>query len=48
MKLLRTRHVGIDVTGQNFCIHQILEKKWKYNETVYLIFIDFKRACMMH
>jgi sorting nexin-29 len=28
-------------TDQNFCIRQILEKKWEYNET---IFIDFKKA----
>jgi hypothetical protein len=26
------------------CIHQILEKKWEYNETVHHIFIDFKKA----
>jgi hypothetical protein len=29
----------------NFCIHQILEKKWEYNETVHQLFIDFKKAC---
>jgi hypothetical protein len=27
-----------------FCIHQILEKKWEYNETVNQLFIDFKKA----
>jgi hypothetical protein len=27
-----------------FCIHQILEKKWEYNETVHQLFIDFKKA----
>jgi hypothetical protein len=27
-----------------FCIRQILEKKWEYNEAVHQIFIDFKRA----
>jgi hypothetical protein len=27
--------------GQNF---QILEKKWEYNETVYQLFIDFKKV----
>jgi hypothetical protein len=27
-----------------FCIRQILEKKWDYNETVYLQFIGFKKA----
>jgi hypothetical protein len=27
-----------------FCIHQILEKKWKYNETVHQLFINLKKA----
>jgi len=27
-----------------FCIRQILEKKWKYNEAVHQLFIDFKKA----
>jgi hypothetical protein len=27
-----------------FCIRQILEKKWEYNETVYQLLIDFKKA----
>jgi len=27
-----------------FCIRQILEKKWEYNEGVHQLFIDFKRA----
>jgi hypothetical protein len=27
-----------------FCIHQILEKKWEYNETVHQLFIDFRKA----
>jgi sorting nexin-29 len=31
-------------TDQIFCIRQILEKKWEYNETVYQLFIDFKKA----
>jgi hypothetical protein len=31
-------------TGQIFCIRQILEKEWEYNETVHQIFIDFKKA----
>jgi hypothetical protein len=31
-------------TDQIFCIHQILEKKWEYNETVHQLFIDFKKA----
>ena len=28
-----------------FCIRQILEKKWEYNETVHQLFADFKKAC---
>jgi hypothetical protein len=31
-------------TDQIFCIHQILEKKWEYNETVHQLFIDPKKA----
>jgi hypothetical protein len=27
-----------------FCIHQILEKNWVYNEAVHQLFIDFKKA----
>jgi len=27
-----------------FCICQILEKKWEYNEAVHQPFIDFKKA----
>jgi hypothetical protein len=27
-----------------FCIRQILEKKWEYNESVHQLFIDFKEA----
>jgi len=27
-----------------FCICQILEKKWEYNEAVHQLFIDFKKA----
>jgi len=27
-----------------FCIRQILQKKWEYNEEVRLLFIDFKKA----
>jgi hypothetical protein len=28
---------------QIFCIRQILAKKWEYSETVYQLFIDFKK-----
>jgi hypothetical protein len=31
-------------THQIFCICQVLEKKWEYNETVHQLFIDFKEA----
>jgi len=31
-------------TDHIFCISQILEKKWEYNETVHQLFIDFKKA----
>jgi hypothetical protein len=31
--------------NQIFCIYQILEKNWEYNETVHQLFIDFKKAC---
>jgi hypothetical protein len=31
-------------TDQIFCIHQKLEKKWEYNETVHQLFINFKKA----
>jgi len=27
-----------------YCIRQILEKKWEYNEPVHQLFIDFKKA----
>jgi hypothetical protein len=27
-----------------FSIHQILEKKWEYNETTHQLFTDFKKA----
>jgi hypothetical protein len=38
--------VGFDVTHQLliFCIRQVLEKKWEYNETVHQLFINLKKA----
>ena len=30
-------------TDHIFCIHQLLEKKWEYNEAVHQLFIDFKK-----
>jgi hypothetical protein len=34
----------MSTTDQVFGIRQILEKKWKYNETVHQLFVDFKKA----
>jgi hypothetical protein len=31
-------------TDHVFCIRQILEKKWEYNEAVHQLFIDFEKA----
>ena len=31
-------------TDHIFCIRQILEQKWEYNEAVHQLFIDFKKA----
>jgi len=31
-------------TDHIFCIRQILEKEWEYNEAVHQLFIDFKKA----
>ena len=31
-------------TDHIFCIRQILETKWEYNEAVHQLFIDFKKA----
>jgi hypothetical protein len=40
--------VGSNETGQplivHFCIRQILEKKWEYNEAAHMLFIDSKTA----
>jgi hypothetical protein len=32
-------------TDQIFCIYDILEKKWEYNERVHQLIMDFKKAC---
>jgi len=31
-------------TDHEFCIRQVLEKKWEYNEAVHQLFLDFKKA----
>ena len=47
-KLLGLINVDSDkkrsTTDHIFCIRQILEKKWEYNEVVHQLFIDFKKA----
>jgi hypothetical protein len=30
-------------TDQIFCIRQVLERKWEYNEIVHHLFMDFKK-----
>jgi hypothetical protein len=42
--LLEIISVDFDVIDHIFCIHQILEEKWEYSETVHQLFIDFKEA----
>ena len=34
----------MSTTDHIFCIHQILEKKWEYNEAVHQLFIDIKKV----
>jgi len=31
-------------TDRKFCIHQVLEKTWGYNEAVQQLFIDFRKT----
>jgi hypothetical protein len=47
VKLFGTISVDFEVTlitGQIFCIHQVLEKKLEYNKTVHQLFLDLKKA----
>ena len=48
-EIIGDHHCGFRCSGSNtdhiFCICQILEKKWEYNEAVHQLFIDFKKAC---
>jgi hypothetical protein len=48
-EIIGDHHCGFwcnrSTTDQIFCICQVLEKKWEYNETVHRLFIDFKKAC---
>jgi len=34
----------MSATDHIFCIHQIFEKNWEYNEGVHQLFIEFKKA----
>jgi hypothetical protein len=47
-KTIRDHQCGFrrnrSTSDEVFCIRQILEKKWKYIETVHQLFIDFKEA----
>jgi hypothetical protein len=43
MKLSGIINVCFNVTD-HFCIHQILEKKWEYNETLCQLLLDFEKA----
>jgi len=35
--------MDFDIAGHIFCIRQILDKKWEYNEAVHLLFIDLRK-----
>jgi hypothetical protein len=34
----------VPTTDHVFCICQILEKQWEYNEAVHQLFVDFEKA----
>jgi hypothetical protein len=38
------RFFSLSTADHIFCIRQILEKKWEYNEAMRQLFIDFKKA----
>jgi hypothetical protein len=48
MKLFGIIIVGFEInrptTDKIFCVHQILEERWEYNETVHQPFLNFKKA----
>ena len=48
-KIIRDHQCGflhnMSTTAHIFCIHQLLEKKWEYNEAVHQLYIDVKEAC---
>ena len=37
-------NVDFDTKGHTFCICQILDTKWEYNEAVHQLFINFKKS----
>ena len=41
---LLVNNVAFDTKCHIFCIREILEKKWEYNEAVLRLFIGFKKA----
>jgi len=47
-EIIGDHHCGFPRNRSNtdhiFCIHQILEKKWEYSESVHQLFIDFKKV----
>jgi sorting nexin-29 len=47
-EIIRDRQCGFrrnrSNSGQIFCILQLLEKKWEYNETVRQLFVNLKKA----
>jgi len=47
-KIIRDHQCGFQLNRSTidhiFCIRQILEKKWEYNEEVHQLFINFKKA----
>jgi hypothetical protein len=47
-EIIGDHHCGFrrnrSTTEQFFCIRQILEKNWEYNETVHQLFLDFTKA----
>jgi len=47
-EIIRDHHCGFrrnrSTTDNIFCIRQILENEWEYNETVHQLFINVKKA----
>jgi len=47
-EIIRDNKCGIQrnssTTDHIFCFHQILEKKWEYNEAVHQLLIDYRKS----